>query len=121
MAYAVQYHYGLGRRKCAVARVRLVPGDGRILVNGKTVADYFGRPALVAIVRQPLDEIAEQRRVAGPQRGQRVRRRRLAQAVRKVEFEQDRLGGHDEHPSRSQLVGGASGSAPASERHATVT
>jgi len=58
MADAVQYHYGLGRRKCAVARVRLVPGDGRILVNGKTVADYFGRPALVAIVRQPLDEIA---------------------------------------------------------------
>ena len=52
------YFYGLGRRKCAVARVRLLHGDGRVMVNGKTVADYFGRAALEAVVRQPLVEAA---------------------------------------------------------------
>ncbi|HXT34490.1 MAG TPA: 30S ribosomal protein S9 [Chloroflexota bacterium] len=52
------YFYGLGRRKCAVARVRLLQGDGRVTVNGKPVADYFGRGALEAIVRQPLVEAA---------------------------------------------------------------
>jgi small subunit ribosomal protein S9 len=58
MAEAIQYYYGLGRRKCAVARVRLVPGDGRVVVNNKSIADYFGRPALEAIVRAPLTEAA---------------------------------------------------------------
>jgi small subunit ribosomal protein S9 len=58
MAEAIQYHYGLGRRKCAVARVRLVPGDGRVVINNKSVADYFGRPALEAVVRAPLTEAA---------------------------------------------------------------
>jgi small subunit ribosomal protein S9 len=52
------YYYGLGRRKCAVARVRLLHGDGRVMVNGKTVTDYFGRAALEAVVRQPLVEAA---------------------------------------------------------------
>ncbi len=52
------YFYGLGRRKCAVARVRLLHGDGRVMINGKTVQDYFGRAALEAVVRQPLVEAA---------------------------------------------------------------
>jgi len=52
------YFYGLGRRKCAVARVRLLQGDGRVTVNGKAVADYFGRGSLEAMVRQPLVEAA---------------------------------------------------------------
>jgi small subunit ribosomal protein S9 len=58
MADATTYYYGLGRRKCAVARVRLMPGDGRVMVNGKTVADYFGRAALESVIRQPLQEAA---------------------------------------------------------------
>ncbi len=58
MADAIQYHYGLGRRKCAVARVKLMAGDGRVVVNNKSAADYFGRPALEAIVRAPLAEAA---------------------------------------------------------------
>jgi small subunit ribosomal protein S9 len=58
MAETSQYYYGLGRRKCAVARVRLLPGDGRVIINGKLIADYFGRPALEAIVRAPLEEAA---------------------------------------------------------------
>jgi small subunit ribosomal protein S9 len=37
-----RYHYGTGRRKSAVARVRLYPGSGQISVNGKTVREYFG-------------------------------------------------------------------------------
>ncbi len=36
------YHYGTGRRKSAVARVRLNPGGGSIIVNGKPAREYFG-------------------------------------------------------------------------------
>lgn len=48
-------YYGTGRRKCSVAKVRLVPGQGRIQVNGKEIGDYFGRKVLEVIVRQPLE------------------------------------------------------------------
>ncbi len=44
-----------GRRKEAVARVRLVPGSGQIQVNGRDAREYFqGRPGLVALVYRPL-------------------------------------------------------------------
>lgn len=46
--------YGTGRRKESVARVRLVAGDGRIVVNGRNIDEYFGLETLKAIVRQPL-------------------------------------------------------------------
>ena len=49
-----QYFYGLGRRKCAIAQVRLYPGEGGIVVNGKTSREYFGREALDLMVQQPL-------------------------------------------------------------------
>ncbi|PKM80796.1 MAG: 30S ribosomal protein S9 [Firmicutes bacterium HGW-Firmicutes-13] len=49
----VQY-YGTGRRKRSVARVRLIPGEGRILINDKPLDDYFGLESLKVIVRQPL-------------------------------------------------------------------
>ena len=39
---STNYVYGTGRRKTAVARVRLLPGDGGIIVNGKPAAEYFG-------------------------------------------------------------------------------
>jgi small subunit ribosomal protein S9 len=45
---------GTGRRKCSVARVRLIPGKGQIVVNGKEANDYFGRGVLETMVRQPL-------------------------------------------------------------------
>jgi small subunit ribosomal protein S9 len=49
------YFYGTGRRKTAVARVRLHPnGDGRIIVNGREANDYFGRETLMMQVRAPL-------------------------------------------------------------------
>ncbi|MDI6704175.1 MAG: 30S ribosomal protein S9 [bacterium] len=46
--------YGTGKRKRAVARVWLLPGDGKIMVNGKEMDEYFGRKYLVASVRQPM-------------------------------------------------------------------
>jgi small subunit ribosomal protein S9 len=46
--------YGTGRRKKAIARVRLVDGKGNITVNGKTIDEYFGAEILKVIVRQPL-------------------------------------------------------------------
>ncbi len=50
---AVQY-YGTGRRKKSVARVRLVPGNGKITINNRSIDDYFGLETLKLIVRQPL-------------------------------------------------------------------
>ncbi len=51
-----EFYYGTGRRKHSVARVRLIPGNGNIIVNGKDVAEYFGRPVLEMQVRMPLRE-----------------------------------------------------------------
>ena len=45
---------GTGRRKTSVARVRIVPGDGRITVNGRDYAEYFPRPTYQTIVASPL-------------------------------------------------------------------
>jgi small subunit ribosomal protein S9 len=42
---STNYVYGTGRRKTAVARVRLLPGDGTIVVNGKPASEYFGGAA----------------------------------------------------------------------------
>lgn len=47
-------YYGTGRRKNAVARVRLLPGGGRITINDKDINLYFGLETLKLIVRQPL-------------------------------------------------------------------
>jgi len=49
------YFYGTGRRKRAVAGVRLYPGKGQITVNGKDIDDYFVLDTLKIIVRQPLE------------------------------------------------------------------
>jgi small subunit ribosomal protein S9 len=48
------YYNGTGRRKNAVARVRLIPGDGLLVINGKSPSEYFGRRDLETIVTQPL-------------------------------------------------------------------
>jgi small subunit ribosomal protein S9 len=46
---------GTGRRKTSVARVRLIPGDGKITVNGRDYEEYFARQAYRAAVRAPLE------------------------------------------------------------------
>lgn len=47
-------NYGTGRRKSAVARVRLLPGKGEIIINNKSLDDYFGMELLKREVRRPL-------------------------------------------------------------------
>ncbi len=47
--------YATGKRKNAIARVWLSPGEGKIIVNEKVLGDYFGRETLQMIVKQPLE------------------------------------------------------------------
>lgn len=49
----VQY-MGTGRRKKSVARVRLVPGNGKVVINSREIDNYFGLETLRMIVNQPL-------------------------------------------------------------------
>lgn len=49
--------YGTGRRKCAIARVWLTPGEGKININGREMAEYLGRPVLEILVKSPLVEL----------------------------------------------------------------
>lgn len=52
-----EYHYAVGRRKSAVATVRLYPkGKGRIVVNNKMLADYFPSPTHQTLLTNPLTE-----------------------------------------------------------------
>ena len=51
---STSYIYGTGRRKTAVARVRLLPGDGSLVVNGKDAEAYFGRGAALQQLRTPF-------------------------------------------------------------------
>jgi small subunit ribosomal protein S9 len=50
--------YATGRRKCAIARVWLEPGEGKITVNGREFRDYFRRPVLEILVESPIKHIA---------------------------------------------------------------
>ena len=52
------YFYGTGRRKCAVARVRLIPGSTEFIVNGKPIALYFPRVANQVLAAVPLGVVA---------------------------------------------------------------
>ncbi len=50
------YHYGTGRRKASIARVRVYEnGTGSITINGRDIDEYFGLETLKLIVRQPLN------------------------------------------------------------------
>ena len=61
MAENTVVYTGTGRRKEAVARVRLVPGTGKVVVNGREAIEYFGRQQLVdnAVAPLRLTETAE--------------------------------------------------------------
>ena len=48
------YNYGTGRRKSSVASVFLKKGSGKIVINGRDIANYFHRETSIMIVRQPL-------------------------------------------------------------------
>ncbi len=49
-----EWNNGTGRRKSSVARVFLKKGSGKITVNGKDIADFFGRQTSIMICKQPL-------------------------------------------------------------------
>src|SRR5690554_6131729 len=51
---AVTQYWGTGRRKTSVARVRLVPGNGNIVINEKDIEEYFDYETLRTIAREPL-------------------------------------------------------------------
>jgi small subunit ribosomal protein S9 len=50
-------NYGTGRRKSAIARVWLTPGEGNIQVNGRDFKEYLGRPVLEILVQSPLEAL----------------------------------------------------------------
>ena len=50
----IEYTLATGRRKNAVARVRMTPGDGKFLINGRTVLDYLKKEVLKLVIEQPL-------------------------------------------------------------------
>ena len=52
---ATQANYGTGRRKTSAARVFLTPGNGTIIINGRTLENFFGRETARMVVRQPLE------------------------------------------------------------------
>ena len=51
---SANYIYGTGRRKTAIARVRLLPGDGSIVVNGKQLHEFFGGAVSAGFVALPF-------------------------------------------------------------------
>ena len=54
MSQAVRY-YGTGRRKSSVARVYLMPGNGKVTINKRDIDDYFGLETLKVVLKQPLE------------------------------------------------------------------
>jgi len=55
MVNDVRYYEGVGRRKRAVARVRIYPGTGEVVINGKELKEYFGRPQDWGSVLSPFE------------------------------------------------------------------
>jgi len=48
-------YQGTGRRKKSVARVMIVPGEGKVIINGRPIDDYFKTTSHKIMVRQPLE------------------------------------------------------------------
>jgi len=51
---AIEQYIGTGRRKTSVARVRLIPGNGNVNINGLDIAEYFDYETLRVIAKEPL-------------------------------------------------------------------
>jgi small subunit ribosomal protein S9 len=56
---AIEQYWGTGRRKTAVARVRLLPGSGQFIVNKKPLEEYFDREDHVQYARQPIELVSK--------------------------------------------------------------
>ena len=57
------FHWGTGRRKTSVARVRVRDGTGRIMINGRALNDYFVLPKMQTLVQEPLRETKSVRKL----------------------------------------------------------
>lgn len=55
-------NYGTGRRKCATARVHLKPGKGEIVINDRSLEQYFGRETARMAVRRPFVTVSMEKR-----------------------------------------------------------
>ncbi len=55
IAMAVKTHYGTGKRKTAIARVWLKPGEGKVIINKTPSDQYFGRETAKMIIQQPFE------------------------------------------------------------------
>ena len=55
MSVPTKAFWGTGKRKCAIARVRLAAGNGEVVVNTRTLDQYFGRETSRMIVHQPFE------------------------------------------------------------------
>ncbi|MCK5715878.1 MAG: 30S ribosomal protein S9 [Thiomargarita sp.] len=53
----MEQYYGTGRRKSSTARVFIRPGQGKIIVNKRTLDEFFGRETARMVVRQPLSVV----------------------------------------------------------------
>lgn len=92
---ALVNYYGTGRRKTSVARVRLVPGEGNVIINGRPLNEYFGLKTLELITKQPLvltDTVGKYDVVAkveggGPTGQAGALRHGIARALLKVDLE----------------------------------
>lgn len=51
---AILQYQGTGRRKKSIARVRLLPGEGKFIINGREIDNFFGLETLKVIAKQPL-------------------------------------------------------------------
>lgn len=55
MTTAQEYFYGVGKRKSAIARAKLVAGAGEVIVNGMPLAQYFGGERFTTYINEPLE------------------------------------------------------------------
>lgn len=55
MSAAVSRYYATGKRKNSIARVWMMPGNGKITINDRPMDQYFGRDVLKMIIRQPFE------------------------------------------------------------------
>ena len=67
------YHWGTGRRKSAIARVRIKQGSGKFVINGKEIDDYFRLPRDRNVVTAPLNATDTRKRVDVFVKGKRVK------------------------------------------------
>jgi small subunit ribosomal protein S9 len=54
-----QYFAAVGRRKTSVARVRLVPGAGQVIVNGRPADQYFGNQLWISLIQEPFQVVSQ--------------------------------------------------------------